>query len=69
MPWNCLNAGDCIKGMEQLEAGSVDLAFADPPFNIGYEYDVYDDRTDEEHYLDQQTTGHAAGRRLLKKQI
>jgi site-specific DNA-methyltransferase (adenine-specific) len=38
--------------MEQLQAGSVDLAFADPPFNIGYDYDVYDDRTDEEHYLD-----------------
>ncbi len=36
--------GDCIKGMERLPEGSVDLAFADPPFNIGYDYDVYDDR-------------------------
>ncbi len=29
----------------------MDLAFADPPFNIGYDYDVYDDRTDSEKYL------------------
>jgi site-specific DNA-methyltransferase (adenine-specific) len=27
------------------------LAFADPPFNIGYEYDVYDDRRRAEEYL------------------
>ncbi len=45
-------AGDCIKGMEQLPAESVDLAFADPPFNIGYEYDVYDDRRGADEYLD-----------------
>ncbi len=32
------------RGSEKLPAGSVDLAFADPPFNIGYDYDVYDDR-------------------------
>jgi site-specific DNA-methyltransferase (adenine-specific) len=38
--------------MERLEAGSIDLAFADPPFNIGYDYDVYDDRADADHYLD-----------------
>src|SRR5207237_596973 len=32
-------------------AGSVDLVFADPPFNIGYDYDVYDDRRDAVQYL------------------
>ena len=42
---------DCIAGMGQLPAGSVDLAFADPPFNIGYEYDVYDDRRAADEYL------------------
>lgn len=41
----------CIRGMQQLESGSVDLVFADPPFNIGYEYDVYDDKRDDEEYL------------------
>lgn len=31
---------------------TVDLVFADPPFNIGYEYDQYDDRRDSGDYLD-----------------
>lgn len=43
--------GDCIKGMARMDAGSVDLAFADPPFNIGYKYDVYDDRKSADEYL------------------
>jgi site-specific DNA-methyltransferase (adenine-specific) len=47
-----LYQGDCIKGLSQMQAGSVDLAFADPPFNIGYDYDVYDDKSDAEQYLD-----------------
>ena len=49
---NSIQSGDCIPGMKGLEAGSVDLTFADPPFNIGYEYDVYDDKREHEHYLD-----------------
>jgi site-specific DNA-methyltransferase (adenine-specific) len=43
---------DCVEGMKGLEAGSVDLAFADPPFNIGYKYDVYEDRRAAEEYLE-----------------
>jgi site-specific DNA-methyltransferase (adenine-specific) len=43
---------DCVEGLKQIEAGSVDLAFADPPFNIGYEYDVYEDRRAEDEYVD-----------------
>jgi len=30
----------------------VDLVFADPPFNIGYQYDVYHDARTDEEYLD-----------------
>ena len=44
--------GDCIAGMQQLKEGSVDLAFADPPFNIGYDYDVYDDKVEHQQYID-----------------
>ncbi len=47
-----LRQGDCIEGLAGLEPGSVDLIFADPPFNIGYGYDVYDDRQGVETYLD-----------------
>ncbi len=43
--------GDCIAGLAKLPSGFVDLAFADPPFNIGYEYDVYDDLKEREEYL------------------
>jgi site-specific DNA-methyltransferase (adenine-specific) len=49
---NQLYHQDCIGGMQQFEAGSVALAFADPPFNIGYAYDVYDDRQAADQYLD-----------------
>ena len=48
---NTLHAGDCIAGLEQIEPGSVDLAFADPPFNIGYDYDVYQDDRAAHEYL------------------
>lgn len=50
--WNSIYHADCIEGMAALPEGSVDLAFADPPFNIGYEYDVYDDQQDTQHYLE-----------------
>jgi site-specific DNA-methyltransferase (adenine-specific) len=63
---NCLIQGDCIEGLGRLAAGSVDLAFADPPFNIGYDYDVYDDRTDAEHYLDWTRAWGKAVERVLK---
>ena len=33
--------------MKQIEPGTIDLVFADPPFNIGYEYDEYHDRQDD----------------------
>jgi DNA modification methylase len=43
---------DCVAGMKKLPAESIQLVFADPPFNIGYDYDEYDDRLESEKYLD-----------------
>lgn len=34
--------GDCLKHLPQF-TGKVDLLFADPPYNIGFKYDKYDD--------------------------
>ena len=48
---NKVYQGNCILRLADLSAGSVDLVFADPPFNIGYEYDQYDDRRPREDYL------------------
>jgi len=46
-----IHQGDCVAGMAAMPEGSVDLAFADPPFNIGYTYDTYDDRRAADDYL------------------
>jgi site-specific DNA-methyltransferase (adenine-specific) len=43
---------DCIAGLAELPPGCVDLIFADPPFNIGYEYDVYEDDKEYREYLE-----------------
>lgn len=48
---NAIHQGDCVKLLKSLKKGSVDLVFADPPFNIGYEYDVYDDARESTDYL------------------
>ena len=47
-----IHQGDCIATMQRLPSGSVHLVFADPPFNIGYDYDTYDDRLEESRYLE-----------------
>ncbi|HEY1067593.1 MAG TPA: DNA methyltransferase, partial [Pirellulales bacterium] len=44
--------GDCLDRLKETPDGSVSLAFADPPFNIGYQYDSYDDRKERKFYLD-----------------
>ncbi len=48
---NTIVLGDCIAGLKGLAEGSVDLVFADPPFNIGYDYDVYRDELESNEYL------------------
>lgn len=48
---NTIHNGDCVQLLNQIDAGSVDLVFADPPFNIGYKYDVYDDAQQSDDYL------------------
>ncbi|WP_442484490.1 DNA-methyltransferase [Aeoliella sp. SH292] len=47
-----IRQGDCIELMREMPTGSIDLAFADPPFNIGYEYDTYHDEHADEDYLE-----------------
>ena len=52
--------------MSQLPAGSVDLVFADPPFNIGYDYDEYDDTLEENQYLNWSSEWIGEVARILK---
>jgi DNA modification methylase len=48
---NRIYHGDCIGLLDRVEPGSIDLVFADPPFNIGYQYDVYHDEQADNEYL------------------
>jgi DNA modification methylase len=66
MDENRLITGDCIRGMKAQPEASVDLIFADPPFNIGYQYDVYDDEKEAEAYLNWTRRWGAEVVRLLK---
>ncbi|KPK75302.1 MAG: DNA methyltransferase [Phycisphaerae bacterium SM23_30] len=48
--------GDCIEVLaEELRRRNgkpfADLIFADPPFNIGYVYDKYDDKVEHDEYV------------------
>jgi len=51
LPLDAIHRGDCLELFRRVPTGSVHLAFADPPFNIGYDYDAYDDRLSADAYL------------------
>jgi site-specific DNA-methyltransferase (adenine-specific) len=66
---NCTNkiiCGDCLRVLPLLQASSVDLIFADPPFNIGYRYDGYNDKQKRETYIDWTEEWMRACSRVLK---
>jgi site-specific DNA-methyltransferase (adenine-specific) len=43
--------GDCLKVMSQIEDNSIDITFADPPFNLGKKYNGYRDNILFEDYI------------------
>jgi len=61
-----IHHGDCVAGINGLPAETIDLVFADPPFNIGYDYDVYHDAKEYEHYLSWSRDWIGAVHRALK---
>ncbi len=63
---NRIQLGDCISDMNAMPQGSADLVFADPPFNIGYDYDVYEDSKEHQQYIDWSAQWIAAVYRVLK---
>lgn len=52
LPVGEIVTGDCITTMQSWPSQSVDLIFADPPYNIGYNYDKYHDRREDQEYID-----------------
>jgi site-specific DNA-methyltransferase (adenine-specific) len=50
MEVNKVYLADCIEVMKTLPDKSIDLVFADPPFNIGIKYDIHNDNMSYEEY-------------------
>ena len=48
---NKIICGDCIEVLGDVDEPFADLIFADPPFNIGYEYDKYHDKVESKNYI------------------
>jgi site-specific DNA-methyltransferase (adenine-specific) len=48
---NKIICGDCIKVLGKVQEPFADLIFADPPFNIGYRYDKYNDKVERNNYI------------------
>lgn len=48
---NQIICGDCIELLNGVKEPFADLVFADPPFNIGYQYDQYHDKQKKDKYL------------------
>ena len=44
--------GDAIEIMRQIPDDSVDMIFADPPFNLGKKYNSYYDKKDVDEYIE-----------------
>lgn len=44
--------GDCIEELKKLPENSINLIFADPPFNIGIKYDKYNDNLSYGEYME-----------------
>ena len=49
--WNVVLQGDAVDILRQYPSNSVDLVFADPPYNLDKSYNVYADELDLEQYL------------------
>ncbi len=58
--------GDSVALLNSWPEGGVDLAFADPPFNIGYVYDGYRDDLPDHEYVAWTRAWMAAVQRVLK---
>lgn len=48
---NKILCGDCIEILQKVPQPFADLVFADPPFNIGYQYDKYHDKVEKNNYI------------------
>ena len=48
---NTIICDDCLKVLKQIPDKSIDLVFTSPPYNLGIEYDTYNDNQELKEYL------------------
>ena len=48
---NQVICADCLEILKEIPDDSIDITFADPPFNLQKKYDEYNDNKDFEEYL------------------
>jgi len=48
---NKIILGDCLKVFKKIPDNSVDMTFADPPFNLKKKYNHYEDSKEKQDYL------------------
>jgi site-specific DNA-methyltransferase (adenine-specific) len=65
---NTIYCMDCLKGLKQLDAGSIDVIVTSPPYNIGKNYRTYNDVRPREEYLDWMQAVAGACKTVLKDQ-
>jgi site-specific DNA-methyltransferase (adenine-specific) len=63
---NKIVCGDCIEILSKVRKPFADLIFADPPFNIGYQYDKYYDKVKSKNYIAWTKDWMAACQNILK---
>ncbi|HEY84078.1 MAG TPA: site-specific DNA-methyltransferase [Chloroflexi bacterium] len=64
--YNVIHQGDAVEILRQYPDESVDLVFADPPYNLDKNYTVYDDEQAEHKYIEWCNTWLAEYARILK---
>jgi len=67
METNKVIRGNCLDVMKELPSESIDLIFADPPFNIGIKYATHNDKMSYEDYYQWSEKWISETHRILKK--
>lgn len=48
---NNIQQGDCVQLLKNIPDNSVDVCFADPPFNLDKKYETYKDAIEQDEYI------------------
>jgi site-specific DNA-methyltransferase (adenine-specific) len=66
MKKNIIHLQDCVEGMQNLPAKSIDIITTSPPYNLGIEYGTYKDNKPRQEYLTWLDSVFAAAKYCLK---